>query len=238
MVGLRDGLGVDHVIYHWVSVGGGQFGFGTYDPKWVQHYISKEYLRVDPVILGSFQRFHPIDWRKLDWSSKAAKDFRADAIAHGVGNQGFTVPIRGPNGQFALFGVSTNIDDAGWDAFTTERQRDLILIAHYLNQKALRLETDRAPETYKPLSPRETDALTFLAVGYSRAQIAEMLSISEHTLRAYIENARLKLGASNTTHAVARAIAEGLLVVGGAARSAPEKWPGQNVDATARDINQ
>ena len=41
--------------------------------------------------------------------------------------------------------------------------------------------------------------MTLLALGYSRAQVADSLSISEHTLRAYIESARSKLGAQNTT---------------------------------------
>ena len=55
--------------------------------------------------------------------------------------------------------------------------------------------------------------MTLLAVGYSRAQAAKALEISEHTLRVYIESARFKLGALNTTHAVARALSRGLIVV-------------------------
>lgn len=55
-----------------------------------------------------------------------------------------------------------------------------------------------------------------------------MLSLSEHTLRAYIESARSKLGAANTTHAVARALTDGLIVVGGAARAATGGWPGRD----------
>ena len=55
--------------------------------------------------------------------------------------------------------------------------------------------------------------MTLLAVGYSRAQVADTLSISEHTLRVYIESARFKLGALNTTHAVARALSRGQIVV-------------------------
>ena len=89
----------------------------------------------------------------------------------------------------------------------------MILIAHYFNQKALEFEPGRTPEANSALSPREVDAMTLLAVGYSRAQVAETLSISEHTLRVYIESARHKLGAMNTTHAVARAMARGLIVV-------------------------
>ncbi|SEW28312.1 regulatory protein, luxR family [Cognatiyoonia koreensis] len=227
IVSLRDTFRIDHTVYHWVSADGEQYGFGTYDPKWVQHYVDKDYLRVDPVVLGCFQRFHPVDWKMLDWSSKAARAFRKDSIAHGIGNQGFSVPIRGPNGQFALFSLSHHCSDAEWSAFTTKNQRDIILIAHFLNQKALDFEMERQPEPVRPLSPREVDTLTYLAMGYGRSQVAEMLLISEHTLRAYIESARFKLGALNTTHAVARALAEGLIVVGGAARAAEGGWPGR-----------
>ncbi len=100
-----------------------------------------------------------------------------------------------------------------WAAFTTEKVRELILSAHYINQKALEIERGTDKVTTRQLSPRETDALTMLAMGYSRGQAADSLSISEHTLRVYIESARFKLNALNTTHAVARAMAMGLLVV-------------------------
>lgn len=149
----------------------------------------------------------------MDWSSKPARTFQADAIAHGVGNQGFSVPIRGPVGQFALFTASHNCSDDDWARFTEANRRDLILIAHEFNQKALELEPGRNHEQSRGLSPREIDAMTLVAMGYSRAQIAETLSISEHTLRVYIESARTKLGALNTTHAVARALSRGLIVV-------------------------
>lgn len=204
---------VDHVVYHWVDSAGDQYGCGTYSDAWRERYLEQNYLRVDPVIVGCFQRFHPVDWKRLDWSSKAARKFRSEAMAYGVGNQGYSVPVRGPVGQFALFTVSHNCDDATWEGFTNDHGRDLILIAHYFNRKALEFEPDRTEEAPQSLSPRETDAMTLLAMGYSRAQVADSLEISEHTLRVYVESARFKLGAMNTTHAVARAIARGLIVV-------------------------
>ncbi len=68
--------------------------------------------------------------------------------------------------------------------------RDLILIAHFFNQKALEIRQGTDQATVLRLSPREIDALTMLAIGYSRAQAADKLSISEHTLRVYIESAQ------------------------------------------------
>lgn len=210
---LRAHFGIDHVVYHWVDSAGTQYGCGTYSDAWRQRYLEQNYLRVDPVIIGCYQRFHPVDWKRLDWSSKPARVFQAEAIEYGVGHQGFSVPIRGPNGQFALFTVSHSCDDDYWSNWTEKHRRDLILIAHYFNQKALEFEPDRTPEQSQALSPREVDAMTLLAMGYSRAQVANTLSISEHTLRVYIESARFKLGAMNTTHAVARALSRGLIVV-------------------------
>lgn len=210
---LRDAYQVDHMVYHWVNSNGDQYGCGTYDPAWVSRYLEQDYLRIDPVIIGCYQRFHPVDWKRLDWSSKAARAFQAEAITYGVGNQGLSIPIRGPNGQYALFTVSHNCSDTQWAAFTSENRRHLILLAHFFNQKALEFEPDRLPEAARALSPREIDAITYIAMGYNRAQAADTMSISEHTLRVYIESARFKLGALNTTHAVARAMSQGLIVV-------------------------
>tara|TARA_R110002110_G_scaffold12184_41_gene58096 strand:- start:469 stop:1188 length:720 start_codon:yes stop_codon:yes gene_type:complete len=210
---LRDHLGVDHIAYHWVDSAGDQYGCGSYSLAWQERYIAQNYLRIDPVIQGCYQRFHPVDWKQLDWSSKAVRAFQKEAMTYGIGNQGFSVPIRGPNGQFALFTVNHSCDDAAWAAFTEKHRRELILVAYFLNESALKLEPNRTPDSGQALSPREVDAMTLLAIGMSRAQVADNLSISEHTLRVYIESARFKLGALNTTHAVARAMSRGLIVV-------------------------
>lgn len=210
---LRAHLSIDHVAYHWVDSAGDQYGCGTYSIEWQDRYIAQNYLRIDPVISGCFQRFHPVDWKRLDWSSKAARAFFAEALEYGLGNQGYSIPVRGPNGQFALFTVNHTCDDETWATFTESHRRILILIGHFLNEKALELEPGRAQEVAQALSPREVDAMTLLAIGYSRAQVANDLAISEHTLRVYIESARHKLGAFNTTHAVARALSRGLIVV-------------------------
>ena len=230
---LRARYGIDHIVYHWVAADGGQYGCGTYDPAWAARYEAQGYLRVDPVIAGCFQHFRPVNWKDLDWSAKAARDFMTDAVAHGVGTQGYSIPIRGPSGQFALFTLNDTCSDDDWRQFCETHRREAILIAHTFNEVALRIEADRAPEPAKTLSVREVETLTFLGLGYGRAQVAAMLEISEHTLRAYIESARLKLGARNTMHAVARAIVEGRIVLGGTRPGAAPHWPGQPEGAPA-----
>ena len=210
---LRDALDVEHVVYHWVNSMGKQYAAVTYSPEWVEHYFGEDYARIDPVVQGCYRRFVPVDWKTLDWSGKPQRDFMHEAIDAGVGNQGFSIPIRGPSGQFAMFTVSHRATDNEWEHYTTEHSRALILTAYFVNQKALELEQGTDVVSHKSLSPRETDALRMIGLGYSRAQAAEALSISEHTLRVYLEGARHKLGATNTTHAVARALSSGLVIV-------------------------
>ena len=213
VVDLRDHFGVEHLVYHSVNSTGQQYAVLTYAADWVERYVEQDYARIDPVVQGCFRRFHPVDWKILDWSGRPARAFLAEAVDAGVGNQGFSVPIRGPNGQFAMFTVSDRSGDEHWRKFTAEHVADLILIAHFINQKALEIERGTDYHAMHNLSPREVDALTKLAMGLNRAQAADSLAISEHTLRAYVESARFKLGATNTTQAVARAIAEGFVLI-------------------------
>ena len=210
--GLRDLYDVEHLVYHSVKSTVEQYGVLTYKEDWAGRYVEQNYERIDPVVLGCFQSFQPVMWKELDWSSKNSRRFLGEALDNGVGNQGFSVPIRGPSGQFALFTVNDTCKDDRWAKFTAEHHRQMILIAHYLNNKALEIEHGKLVSPIKALSPRESDSLTLLAMGYSRAHAADTLKISEHTLRVYIEAARFKLGSANTTHAVAAALSRGLIV--------------------------
>lgn len=208
---LRDQYDVEHLVYHSVRSSGVQWAALTYDQAWVDAYVQENMQAVDPVVLSCFNRFTPVDWKRLDWSSKPARALLGEALAHGIGNQGFSLPIRGPSGQFALFTVNHRVGDDTWSRFTRAHLHDLLLAAHYVNERALQVDGGEQAAPHQALSPRETDALTLLAAGLSRAKVAERLKISEHTLRVYVESARFKLGALNTTHAVANALARGLI---------------------------
>ena len=139
-----------------------------------------------------------------------------EAMAHGLGNQGWSVPIWGPHGEFALFLLNHTADDAAWEAFTAANGKDILLVSHLMHQQAMRIINKEMEAPTTELSPREREALTQLSLGHSRAEVADALHISENTLRAYIDSARHKLGALNVTHAVALALAKGIILPAGA----------------------
>lgn len=209
---IRDFFDVEHVIYHSANQTEDPTLVLTYDQQWVERYLEQDYTRIDPVVQGCFQSFSPVNWKQLDWSGKRARNFLGEAVSAGVGNQGLSVPIRGPNGQFSLFTVTGSGTDDKWEKFAKDNLSSLLLLSHYVNQRIMDFSEKSKPQVTKQLSPREMDTLTHLAVGCSRGQAAENLGISEHTLRVYIESARLKLGAANTTHAVAIALTRGIII--------------------------
>lgn len=61
------------------------------------------------------------------------------------------------------------------------------------------------------LTPREIEAVTWMARGKTYPEIAILLSVAESTAKAHIVSVCHKLDAMNKTHAVALALANGLI---------------------------
>jgi DNA-binding CsgD family transcriptional regulator len=212
VISLRDIFEIEHVVYYTVNRIGEQFGAVSYDPAWVQRYIDADYQSVDPVVQGVKNRFTAVNWKSLDWSRPASRAFLKESIDAGVGNQGYTIPIWGPRGELAVLTINHRANDVQWASFTKANLRDLLLVSQLVHQEGKRIHAGAlAPSSQPDLSPRERDVLLLLGKGRSRGAVADALKISENTLRAYIDSARHKLGALNTTHAIALALSKGVI---------------------------
>jgi DNA-binding NarL/FixJ family response regulator len=62
-----------------------------------------------------------------------------------------------------------------------------------LMQESFLMKSWATPEGSKPLSPRETDVVKYLAEGKSNKEIAELLMISESTVRIHLGHIKKKL---------------------------------------------
>lgn len=62
-----------------------------------------------------------------------------------------------------------------------------------------------------PLTPREAEAVLWIAAGKTAWEAGRILRVTEHTLTAHARSAAQKLGASNRAHLVARAFVRGIL---------------------------
>jgi DNA-binding NarL/FixJ family response regulator len=83
-----------------------------------------------------------------------------------------------------------------------------------LATKAPERLTEREPaDLPEPLTPRELEVLRLLALGHTNRQVAKELVISLGTSKNHVEHIRVKLGASDRTQAVVRALELGLITL-------------------------
>jgi DNA-binding CsgD family transcriptional regulator len=204
----RDAFGIEHLIYHWVNAPGGQLCHGTYPEAWKDRYMAAHYEKVDPVVQACRRRYAGLDWKELDWCRRNLRRFLAESAEYGLGNQGYSIPLHGPAGEFAIISANHSCDDAEWAGLVERLADPMLILGRRLHERARQVDRNAA---WRDLTPRELGAMTLLARGRSRAQAARELKISEHTLRDHIESARIKLDSANTTHAVAIAAATGLV---------------------------
>ncbi|MCK1795240.1 LuxR C-terminal-related transcriptional regulator [Streptomyces sp. XM4193] len=93
------------------------------------------------------------------------------------------------------------------------------MLSHLLTREGRPARTDRAQQQEKApwgaalpsLTARQVRVLRLMAEGHGNADIAELLSCSEHTVKNIIYEVMSRLQARNRAHAVARALRDGLI---------------------------
>lgn len=213
MAAIRDAYGLTNTAYLGLNLPGRLTSAGphvlvTYSDAWVEHYRAQNFVEIDPVIHGSLRSILPTDWAHLRQGGGRVRELFNHARLFGVGAEGLSLPVRGPRGEIALFSVASNDSPAQWRLHTRERMAEYQILAHHVHNLIVREEVPAAPPR---LAPREAEVLFWAAAGKTVTDTSVILGISAHTVRTYLEMARARLNALNTTHAVARSLALGLI---------------------------
>jgi DNA-binding CsgD family transcriptional regulator len=211
---LRDLLRIDHVVYHSSKLGASpssdQYIRLTYPASWIKRYLQMSYADVDPVVREGFLRSVPFSWSELTIESAAEASFFADALAHGIGPNGYSVPVVNKHGHRGLFSVSSSQSEREWNRFLTTHRSTTIEIANRLHKRVV-VEVFHDDRPY--LTTREIECLRWVSLGKSTNEIATILQISPHTARDYLKSVRFKLDCVTSAQAAAKAIRFGFLKV-------------------------
>jgi DNA-binding CsgD family transcriptional regulator len=183
----------------------------TYSKEWVDRYLARDYQHIDPVIKLTRKKLLPLDWATTDQSTKEVRDFFGESRECGVGKQGLSIPIRGPNREAALFTVTSDIPDVDWDNFKKDVISYLQVVGYEYHKAMIEAEFGAGNAPPVKLSPRERDMLAWAASGKTTWETSIILGISEATANFYMAGAISKLSCVNKTHAVAKALRSGLI---------------------------
>lgn len=207
LVDITSRFGVKHAAYfalelpHFILPE--PFFVATYPAHWVEHYRAQGYVEHDPVLHHAARAIMPTNWSGIKENNPIAHKMFIEAEVTGIGNQGITVPIRGPNGETAIFSLTNTCSDQDWKLFFQTEMAQIQLVAHQFHTSVV--EKHGLDNQYH-LSRREKEVLEWLAAGKTQDDVADILHLSVHTIQTYIQSARYKLNAINTAHTVARAI--------------------------------
>ena len=211
---LRDLLNVDHVVYNSSKLGASPSADPyirlTYPASWIKRYLQMGYADVDPVLREGFRRTLPFNWNELTIQSAAEASFLADALSHGVGPHGFSIPVLSKHGHRALLSISFSRSEQEWRNFLATTQSTLIQIANRLHRRVI---VEVFGEDRPHLTTRELECLRWIALGKTTGEIAVILNISHHTARDYLKSVHYKLDCVTSAQAVSKAVKLGLLIL-------------------------
>lgn len=211
---LRDFIGVDHLVYHSSKLGSSPsvdpYIRLTYPASWIKRYLQMGYVDVDPVLREGFLRALPFDWGELTIQNETEGAFLMDALAHGVGPHGLSIPVRSKTGHRGLFSLSFSRSDKEWSDFVATSVPALIEIANRLHRRVIR---EVFGEDHPHLTGREIECLHWTALGKDAVEIGAILHISPHTVRDFLKSARFKLDCVTSAQAVSTAVKLGLMTL-------------------------
>lgn len=174
-------------------------------------WCDEGYYQMDPVQRYALQAGTPFSWSYKTPERTAIRSMVSsdDKITSYMNDnniaQGITVPIHWHDGSLAtLTGLVENLDDL---AALEAHIPNLFLMAYRFHEKVIGSFTSNSlSKDLSPLSQRECECLSYSAEGLTAKQIARIINRSIPTVNMHINSAIQKLGASNRTQAVVRAI--------------------------------
>jgi DNA-binding CsgD family transcriptional regulator len=180
----------------------------TYSRLWQQRYFLKKHLIHDPVISFGRSTDQPFDWANLPADDPATKAFLTDAVNHGVGRNGLSVPFHARRGVFSVVSFTSDLSTDEWEGYKAANLKSLKLLA-VLIDSASHINS-KLPAVAVHLSNREEQCLLWAARGKTYQEIAMILDLAFGTVKTHLDTARHKLQCMNLTHAAAVAFATGV----------------------------
>ncbi|MFA3917819.1 LuxR family transcriptional regulator [Ruegeria hyattellae] len=208
---LCDQFEMDHAAYAGMNPAAGTIhGHVTYGDEWKTHYEEQQFQLIDPTLHMSQRSIAPVDWSRLERSREFQHVFQ-DASDFGIGDQGLTVPVRGPFGDIGLLSVTRDCSKDQWKKVVGNVIGDLQSMAVHIHDSVMHSDELSRILYHPSLSSREVEILQWVAAGKSQQDIGDILSISHRTVEVHLRSSREKLCALTTPQAVGRAIATGLI---------------------------
>jgi len=204
------------------------FWSGTTGERWESEYNSNGFVHADPTLSRARRVNLPFFWSDLEISLRrgpktVARSTMEAAKDHGF-QDGLVVPIhiadRLGRPRSACLGFFWTETRELQPELKADRFVNLHIVSIYWTQKAIDLVAVEFRKSHPIISqetspdfitPKERDVLSWSARGKTSSEAAEIMKISDSTVKWHLKNSLRKLDANTKTQAVTKAIYLGLI---------------------------
>ncbi|MGB9154796.1 MAG: LuxR family transcriptional regulator [Alphaproteobacteria bacterium] len=184
----------------------------NYPADWMQYYFEHSFDKVDPIVTYGIHQSGAFKWsdisKHVELERKQLKCLNLGAEA-GL-NNGISIPLRGSNGQAA--GISLASSEKKDACYFNPDLVTAFCNHFYVAYKRLHEKNPINPKNIV-LTDKEQEILTWAAVGKTDDEIAQILTISKHTINMHFRHIYAKTEANNRVLAVVKGLSFGLITI-------------------------
>lgn len=161
----------------------------------------------DPIVQGAMRSKRPFLWSNVRQQASATGKRTLDEARAFKINDGLMFPIHSLDCVPGGISIGAEVVD-----ISSRQVSEIEIVAQHTY---FRLQAQMGPFPYQAnigLSSRETEVIQIAAAGKTNREISCLIGVSEETVKSTVSRASRKLNATNRTHAVATAIAHGLIM--------------------------
>lgn len=181
----------------------------TWPHAWLSRYLEADHLHHDPCALHCRESTQPFTWTEI--APKLLKERRALQVMNEAGEHGFRaglcIPLHTIDGFRGLSFAGGHVE------LPPGSRRMLTTLAVYACAAAERVGRKDDQPPVGRLTSREREVLRWIAVGKTVDEVGDILHVSSHTVTEHLRKVRTKLEATNTVHALVKALQSGQLKI-------------------------
>lgn len=184
-----------------------QYIINGYPVDWLRRYLAGGYFKIDPIVEHAERNTLPAIWSDQMFHAGKSSEFWSDAYSFGL-KAGISFAVHEQPGVTGIFSLARDkaldLPPAELAALVGRAQ----IFASVLYHAVTKIDLPRLlPVHSVTLTAREKECLKWAAEGKTAWEIGRILSISERTAVFHLSNLMKKLGASNRTQSIVRAVA-------------------------------
>lgn len=187
---------------------GGRYWNSTASQAWLNRYV-EAHATTDAVYEISIRTPHPLSWVDLRDRGLIAPQLIEEIAEVEQVYSGVSIPILAPSVRGFVEFFSPELPTPQELQRHHETMVRLSAIAYDLFDQIVMAGPE--PPDSDALTAREIECLKWVAVGKSNWEVAQILHIAESTVKETLQRAGRRLGTTNRTHMVTRAIMQGLI---------------------------